>query len=253
MRLGRREIYALFNGIEFRFFQPLDKAGHIGSRGGGMIGVDLSNTVFRDGDAEIRRRLMPLLQVQSMSTIATAHLINRIVAGMDPDEAYLNVGCWQGYSFLAGVIERDRHCIGVDNFSQFGGPREAFLRNYAMVAHERSEFHEMDYEEFLRTKLQRKIGFYFYDGEHSYLNQRKGLDLIRPYLSDDAIILVDDTNWPEARQATLDFVRENHPHYELLIDCRTAANGHPTFWNGIMILQRHAVLHDPDQLPDPVN
>ena len=247
MRLGRRDIIRLFSEIEFRFLQPLDRSGNIGWRGGGVYGVDVSNTYFTGGDAEVRARLAPLLQIESMSTIANAHLINRIVAGMDDDEVYLNIGCWQGYSFCAGVIERDRHSIGVDNFSQFGGPRERFMRNYRALAHDRSQFHEMDYEEFLRTRLDRKVGFYFYDGEHSYANQKKALDLIQPFLSDNAVILVDDTNWPDAREATLDFMRENHPFYELLIDCRTAGNGHPTFWNGLMILQRNTTLYDPDQ------
>lgn len=251
MRLLRRDIIRLFDEIEFRFIQPMDRSAHIGWRGGGAFGVDVSNTYFAGGDAAARSRLAPLLQIESMSTIANAHLINRIVAAMDDDEIYLNVGCWQGYSLCAGVIERDRRSVGVDNFSQFGGPRARFLRNYSALAHDRSEFHEMDYETYLRSRLDRKVGFYFYDGEHSYANQKKGLDLILPFLSDKAVILVDDTNWPEPRKATLDFLRENHPFFEVLLDCRTAGNGHPTFWNGLMILQRNGVLHDPEQLGGP--
>ncbi len=77
-----------------------------------------------------------------------------------------------------------------------------------------------------------------YDGAHEYHHQVKGLRLAEPFFADDCIVMVDDANWGHTRKATLDFIRESDSDYEMLLDQRTACNGHPTFWNGVMVFQR---------------
>ena len=83
-----------------------------------------------------------------------------------------------------------------------------------------------------------KIGFYIYDGDHDYDNQLNGLRLAEPFFSQNCIIFVDDTNEEEPRQATLDFIGKSPHQYQILLSEGTLFNGHPTLWNGIMVLER---------------
>src|SRR5262249_18260628 len=99
-------------------------------------------------------------------------------------------------------------------------------------------FHEMDYERYFAEVHRGPIGFYIYDGEHSYANQLKGLELAEPFFADGCVILVDDTNTEEPRRATLDFVAARPGRYRILFDRTTPANQHPTFWNGVMVLAK---------------
>jgi hypothetical protein len=183
-----------------------------------------------------------------MSTIAIGSIINRAVAGLKKDESFVNVGVWNGFSFLAGLAcNPEKVCVGIDNFSQFGGPRDAFLGRFAKYKSPVQHFFDMDYKQYFTEKQQSRIGFYIYDGEHSYHNQLEGLRVAEPFFSEDCIVLVDDTNWEEPRQATLDFVAQSSNRYEMVLDVRTAANRHPTFWNGVMILRRVAADREPTQ------
>ena len=78
--------------------------------------------------------------------------------------------------------------------------------------------------------------------------------------------MADDTNRSPRRQAMLDFAEQSRHDYSVLLDARTGANRHPTFWNGTMVLRRgrdgdtpapaHVLGHDregrpPSDAPSP--
>jgi Methyltransferase domain len=233
MRLNRQDLHRLLDRIEFTKHQPHDK---LEAKPPKWAKWELVR--FGDKDDEVRATLAPLRDIRGMSTLANAYLIHEITKFLDPGEAYLNVGVWQGFTFLAGVINRECISIGVDNFSAFGGPREQFLANFEPLRHSNTSFFDMDYVEYLTQRHDgRKIGFYFYDGEHSYKNQLRALEIAEPFFAPNAIILVDDTNTKPARQATLDFVLARHGQYEIILDQLTSRNGHPTFHNGLIFLR----------------
>jgi hypothetical protein len=205
------------------------------------IFVDVLNTVLPEDDARLKRILQPLYRIPRLSTFPIAAIINRAVGELTPDEAFVNVGVWNGFTFLAGMLNNpEKLCIGIDDFSELGGPRRAFLRRFEALKGPRHRFVEMDYQEYFRRHHQDRIGVYVYDGHHAYRYQLEGLQLAEPFFSDDCLVLVDDTNWAEPRRATLDFVRGSPHRYETLLDARTAGNKHPTFWNGLMVLRRCA-------------
>jgi tetratricopeptide (TPR) repeat protein len=200
--------------------------------------VESINTVFPVDDQAIKERLRPIADVPRMSTLALAAVINRAVAQMPEGQAYLNVGVWNGYSFLAGLLgNSEKRCIGVDDFSQFGGPEDDFRRRFEQFRSPAHTFHDLDYEVYLRTRHKEPLGVYFYDGEHSYKNQYTGLRAAEKFFAPGCWILVDDTNWDEPREATLEFIRRSRRRYRLVLDARTPYSGHPTWWNGFMLLQ----------------
>jgi hypothetical protein len=189
----------------------------------------------------VDEKIVDLCVMPKMSTFAIAALINKAVNDMPEGQCYVNVGVWHGFTFLAGMIGNPKEkCIGIDNFSEFGGPRLEFRERYLKARSENHHFFEMDYRKYFQHmhKLEDKIGFYLYDGAHDYENQLEGLKIAEPFLADDALIIVDDTNWPDPYQATMDFMEASLNEWEIILDVKTASNGHPTWWNGILVIKK---------------
>jgi len=89
-------------------------------------------------------------------------------------------------------------------------------------------------EGWINSPIDNKIGVYFFDGAHDYRSQLMGLLFAIPFLSDQALIIVDDTNFISAKQANYYFLALNSSS-ELILDLPTPRNFHPTFWNGIQV------------------
>lgn len=197
------------------------------------------NTRLPGGGRHVRRRLGALCNIPRMSTFAIGAIINRTVSGMDEETCFVNVGVWNGFTLLSGMVGNpNKVCIGVDNFSEFGGPKEEFLQRFGEHKSEAHHFHDIDYRDYFTKIHKGQIGFYIYDGNHSYENQMMGLKLAEPFFAKNCVVLVDDTNGIDPRQATLDFINHNQNRYDILLDVKTRDNKHPTFWNGIMIFRK---------------
>ena len=210
------------------------------------LSLEVANTKLPTHGRELRRRIRPLLTIPRMSTYAVGAIVNVGVAEMPPGSSFVNVGVWNGFTLLAGMAENgDRRSVGVDNFSEYGGPREAFLARFESRRGKNDAFVDADYVEYFRSLHDGSpIGFYIYDGGHEYEDQVRGLELAEPFFVPGSVVLVDDTNWDEVRAATLAFVGSRRGRFEIVCDRTTAANGHPTLWNGIMLLRRTAVGFD---------
>jgi len=230
-------------GVSFRFIGPKNyfKGFSLISRWLNKFNISLEilNTSLPGNKREMVKNLKELLEIPRMSTFAIGALINRAVFEMEEKYCFLNIGVWHGFSFLSGLKGNEtKRCIGVDNFSQFGGPRKQFVERFDKYKSSNHHFYDIDYKDYLLNVHSVKIGFYIYDGDHDYENQLNGLKIAEPFFAKNCIILIDDTNADEPRRATLDFIKESSHHYEILLDETTPFNKHPTFWNGIMIFKK---------------
>ena len=202
------------------------------------IPLDVLNTRLENAGRDLQHRLRPVCDIERMESFAIGAIINRGVASLRPSEAYVNVGVWNGFSFLSGLDGNPaKRCIGIDNFSQLRSPREAFMARFREHEGPAHEFFDMDYEEYFATKHDAPIGLYFYDGDHAYEHQLRGLQIAEPFFTEDCVILVDDANWPEPRQATFDFLARSDREYEVLLDAWVSGRSHPTWWNGLIGLR----------------
>jgi hypothetical protein len=200
--------------------------------------VDAFNTRLPVEDERTRRTLLELCEIPRMSTFAIAAIIDHAVRGMPDGHAFLNVGVWAGFTFLSGVARNPgRRCIGVDDFSGFGGPRETFTTRFEKLASSEHSFFEMDYQRYFAEVHSEPLGVYMYDGDHAYDHQLQGLKVAEPFFGPGCLVLVDDTNRDEPRQGTHDFIEKSDREYRMLLDCRTADSAHPTFWDGLMVLE----------------
>lgn len=184
--------------------------------------------------------LQKICTIPRMSTIAIGALINFIVSQMKDDTAFVNVGVWHGFTLLAGMVNNpQKTCIGVDNFSEYGGPQNEFLDRFATYKSDHHHFFNMGYENYFQSfHKNTPIGFYLYDGDHSQTEQRRGLEIAEPYFADDCIIMVDDINWYAPLAGSLEFMANSVHKYKILVQQHTLHNCHPTYWNGFLLVQK---------------
>jgi hypothetical protein len=234
---------AFVQGIGFRWIQPGQPMNRLQASLRARLDrtawpLDVFITRLPERERDLKRLLRPVCRIPRMSTFAHASVINRAVAALPAGAAFVNVGVWHGFTFLSGLVgNAGQRCIGVDNFSEFGGPKDAFMPRFEALRGDCHEFHEMDYVEYFARRHHGPIGVYLYDGEHSYANQLKGLEAAERFFTKDCIVLVDDTNQDDPRRATCDFMAARPGRFRVLLDRRTAANGHPTLWNGLIVLR----------------
>ena len=174
-------------------------------------------------DLDLRKEL---IKIDSMSTYAIGYLINRICKNLSKNQVYLNIGCWKGFSLVAGMINTDCKVIGVDNFSQFTGPKNDFLMNFENSKKKNHFFFEQDYEKYFESldHAKDKFDFYFYDGEHSYDNQFKNLEIADKFLNTGSIVLIDDINFDEVYEGTVDFINKTKSKFKIIKEIKTANN-----------------------------
>jgi hypothetical protein len=202
---------------------------------------EVRNTLLADGDAKAER-LRATLLIPRMSSFAIGAIVNHAVAQLAPEHSYVNVGVWHGFTYFAGLAGNEsKTCVAVDNFSEYGqdgAVRVRFLRRFERQRGPRQSFHESDFRDYFRSEHRGKIGVYYYDGDHSLASQLDGLRSAEPFFARDCVVIVDDTNWRDPRQATLQFIAESSNEYTMLLDQQTVHGAHPTFWNGIMVFRR---------------
>jgi hypothetical protein len=197
------------------------------------------NTRIETDDPRTRRLIDDLALMRRMSTLAVGYVLREAVARMPADRAFVNVGVWEGFTLFAGMAGNpDKICVGVDSFCQFDRPRASFLSSFERLKSPLHAFHEMDFAEYFSRRHRGPIGVYFYDAEHGYDNQLRALEMAEPHLAPGAIVIVDDMEYEQPLWATRDFLRHRPGMYETLARKRVARNGHPTWWNGIIVLRK---------------
>ena len=179
--------------------------------------------------------------MDGMSGAKTRHFYNNLV-GM-PSARYLEIGTWKGSSVCAAMCGNDADVLCIDNWSQFGGPKADFLRNFeAYRGKNRASFLEADCFSIDVSTLP-KFNIYMYYGDHSEESHYRALAHFLPCLDDVFVYVVDDWNWNQIREGTRRAIRdlglEVVYEREVLL---TQDNTHTpveearrTWWNGIYV------------------
>ncbi len=211
--------------------------------------------------------------LSGISGAKTVGLLQRLVKLFDgrSDVCYLEVGVFQGLTLISTALEApDISCFGIDNFATLdpqGG-------NLSIVRERMEQFQTTnallindDFEAALESLGKhlgsRKVGVYFVDGPHDYRSQMICLTLIKRYLADEAVIVIDDAKYPDVRWSTRDFLL-GHNDFRLAFEAYTP--GHPAnlspevkahheggWLNGVNVLVRDQDRELEDMLPPTSN
>jgi hypothetical protein len=66
-----------------------------------------------------------IYSIDGMSGTKYRFFINSLVRGL-PDARYLEVGSWAGSTLCSAIHGNKVLAVAIDNWSEFGGPRDAF-------------------------------------------------------------------------------------------------------------------------------
>jgi hypothetical protein len=146
------------------------------------------------------------LAMQGLSGKKYRYFINNLIEKLQSPR-YLEVGTWAGSTFCAAIQGNNVTATAIDNWSQFGGPVNAFYHNVSQHCSLQTrltiinqDFRRIDYRSI------GKFNVYLFDGPHEYQDQYDGLAYALDALDTQFVYIVDDWNWDEVRAGTLNAI-----------------------------------------------
>lgn len=151
---------------------------------------------------------LPIRLLEGMSGQRFRQLLNKLIK-IPISGSYLEIGTFKGSTAISALYQSQRTAILIDNWSEFGGPKETALKNLARHCPTAVlNFVDQSFEDFCKVNTREKIAIYFYDGGHSFEEQRMAVKFIDKLNFDKLIFIVDDFRWETVRKATSDEI--NH-------------------------------------------
>lgn len=166
--------------------------------------------------------------MQGMSGRKYRYLINNLIEAMK-NPRYLEVGSWAGSTACAAIYGNQLTAICIDNWAEFGGPKETFLNNVNVVKNEHVDFTFIE-NDFRQVDFSRigKFNVYLFDGPHEEKDQYDGVVVAQPALEDVYTLIVDDWNWPAVRKGTFRALEDMGASVMCSIEIRTTqTDSHP--------------------------
>jgi len=219
--------------------------------------VSLKDGVLSPSALERNARIQELsFYCKRLSTPQIGFVLNLATSFLEADEAFVNVGVWEGYSFLAAGVDNAALVVGVDDFSEmnldrgaavgspgrrYGPTRDNFYRAFETFGEGNTRFFEQDWASFLEHFAELVPGFsvgsIFYDADHTQESHRRFFHLVEPLLSAECVILVDDLRYPFVREASDEFLLAR-PNFRRLLEVTVDVPRHPAWWGGFQALAR---------------
>jgi hypothetical protein len=147
-----------------------------------------------------------LLNMYGMSGKMTRHFYNNLLN--KEDARYLEIGTWTGSSVCSAMCGNKARVVCIDNWSEFGGPKNEFLSNFNTYKGEnQASFIEQDCYKVDVSQLP-KFNIYMYDGNHTKDSHYNALIHYYDCLDDMFVFVVDDWNWNLAREGTREAIKK---------------------------------------------
>jgi hypothetical protein len=141
-----------------------------------------------------------ILNMEGMSGKKTRHFYNNLLN--KEDARYLEIGTWKGSSVCSAMCGNKAKVVCIDNWSEFGGPKNEFLINFnTYIGDNDARFIEQDCYT-VDVSLLPKFNMYMYDGNHTKDSHYKALVHYYDCLDDIFVFIVDDWNWLDVRNGT---------------------------------------------------
>ena len=195
-----------------------------------------------------RRRFDDVIEaIPNLAEENVLALLNLGASLLGPGESYVEVGSYYGASLIGAMRGNTGDFVAIDLFSfeahEVKGrklpaaSRKGLEENLRRFGLERATILEGDAFEVIEGGLlgERRVGVYYYDGPHDYDSQVRGLRAIEPWLTDEALLVVDDFDWEQVDRATRDYL-DSQPKARLLFEIGGANKGQPQWWEGVAVL-----------------
>lgn len=150
-----------------------------------------------------------IVGMSGMSGKKYRYFINNLIS-LVPNPRYLEVGSYAGSTACSALDTNTLKITCIDNWSEFGGPKDVFLKNISQYSNDSVQFQflEDDFRKINYAEIG-KYNIYLFDGPHTEIDQYDGINIALPALDDQFILIVDDYNWPNVRNGTQRAMQES--------------------------------------------
>jgi hypothetical protein len=166
-----------------------------------------------------------LLAIAGQSGRKYRQFVNTLVGSIE-DARYLEVGTLTGSTLCSAIYGNKVTATTIDNWSQFGGPKEKFARNLQRFKGAEAEVTTID-ADFRAVDFGAlgKFNVYLFDGPHTLKDQSDGVELALPALDEQFVLIVDDWNWKPVRLGTMTAIERLHLEIGYMAEIRTTLDG----------------------------
>lgn len=193
-------------------------------------------TAFNNANKNKSKITQAVIDVNGMIGNKIRHFYNNLLELTDA--RYLEIGCWKGASLCAAMYNNQATITCIDNWSEFGGPRDEFIHNFNLFKGSNNvTLIEQDCFS-LNVATLPKFNIYMYDGSHSEDSQYKAITHMYDCLDDVFILVIDDWMWEQTRLPIRKALQDKNLkvlHEIEIIDSSTYEMDAPGWWNGIYI------------------
>lgn len=195
--------------------------------------IDKIKKAITDADALTSKLNDEILAIQGMSSPRVRHLLNNLVS---KDDRYLEIGTWRGSTFISALFKNNpKFHLVIDNWSEFGGPKNEFFDNCEKHLNDIPNFIEADCFKLDNSEI-KDINIYFYDGGHTEKDQYDAIVYYYNCLADKFILIIDDYNMDAVPRGTQNAIKEKNikVRYETILPADFNGDTNK-WWNGLYV------------------
>ena len=178
-----------------------------------------------------------ILALEGMSSPKIRHFLNNITKLEKCN--YLEIGCWKGSTIISALFQNNiQNYWAIDNFSEFGGPKEEFIKNFTKILKYPPNLIDEHYTSFNPIEKGIKdVNVYFYDGNHAEHSQELALSHYINSLQNEFIYICDDWNWHHVRTGTNNAIKNLKLNilYDIALQGITPGGDLELWWNGFYV------------------
>lgn len=177
-------------------------------------------------------------KIPGLSNLNVATLLNTAASLLPENEVYYEVGCFTGLTlfsaFEGNETKRFYACDSLPPLPDYDLHKLFWEHKAKYDSEDRIIFYEKSCWDVpnLENPFDRPIGVYFFDGPHDYQDHIDAFLKYEKFLADEALIIIDDTNYPQVSQAIID-VLNMRTNLNLLSFLPSNGMGEESWWNGI--------------------
>ena len=171
-----------------------------------------------------------------------AKLINFAASCMSPDECYLEVGVFTGYTLISANYQNMKKCVGIDSFQ----PDQVFsikpddvraklkfnLMNYTY----NTDMIDSDFRTVTKDQIKSPVAVHFIDGDHNYEAVKEDIEWVKPMLAKDALLIFDDVGYAGITKAIQEAAQQ--PGFELVFFYKALYVGEAVYSVGDKVLHQ---------------
>jgi len=190
-------------------------------------------------DDTTKNNLPPsVLGLEGMSGPKYRQFANHLIRNVR-DVRYLEIGIWHGSTSISAFYNNRENILKhwlIDNWCEFGGPKDSFLNNFQSILGYVPNAIEKDCFDIKPSDYEiNDVNIYFYDGWHTEESQRKAVEHYASCLTNPAILMVDDYDWAHVKNGTQQGLESTGLKVEYKKEI--VGNGNSTGWhNGCVIM-----------------